>query len=449
MGKPAPLVATPRSQCRGTGPAKLTLVLIATVLFLSAPFLPFSFPAISLTHNDPWEGLAAHCKDAQPIHTIEFLERQRQLALALHALNGSAYVAEPGASALFFGNISDASWQLSERPLLLIVSPLADQGEVSAHITILTPAFEEDRAKLLNVPGVDVTYVAWQEDEDPYTVAVEALPPSRGPIYVDGMTRHFIVDGFGKAAPGLSVLSAPLAITSLRERKSPSEIALLKCANEVTVLAIRAVQAQTRIGMRESQVIQLVDEALAVAGLTERWALVLFGENAALPHGTGTDRVLGSSDLILMDTEGVLFGYHSDVTRTFQLEESEIPEDHSRLWLAVHAAQTAAFRIARAGIITAEVDKAARTELTRRGLGPYFTHRLGHGIGLEDHEAPYLRGGSDAVIDIGHAFSNEPGVYIKGKVGIRLEDCFYINDGGAAVYLTEGVGGQAKDPLHP
>jgi len=119
------------------------------------------------------------------------------------------------------------------------------------------------------------------------------------------------------------------------------------------------------------------------------------------------------------------------------------------MWWDVHAAQTAALRVAKAGIVTAEVDKVARTELTRRGLGPYFTHRLGHGIGLEDHEAPYLRGGSDAVINVGHTFSNEPGVYIKGKVGIRLEDCFYINDGGVAVYLTEGVGGQAGDALHP
>ncbi|KAI9569078.1 peptidase M24, structural domain-containing protein [Boletus coccyginus] len=449
MGRSEPLVAN-NAKRHGTGHIAKLVLLITTALFLSTTFFPLPFFTVFLTRNDPWEGLAAHCKDTQPIDAAEFLERQRQLAHALHALNGSAYVAEPGARALFFGNISDASWDLSERPLLLIISPFVYQGEVSARITILTPSFEADRAKLLNVPGVNVTYVAWQEDEDPYTVAVEALPSSsRGPIYIDGMTRHFIVDGFEKAEPGLSVLSAPLAITSLRERKSPSEIALLKCANEITVLAIRAVRAQIRIGMRESQVIQMVDEALAVAGLTERWALVLFGENAALPHGTGTDRVLGTSDLILIDAGGVLFGYHSDVTRTFQLEESEIPEDHSRIWWDVHAAQTAALRIARAGTITADVDKVARAELTRRGLGPYFTHRVGHGIGLEDHEAPYLRGGSDAIIDIGHSFSNEPGVYIKGKVGIRLEDCFYINDDGAAVYLTEDVGGLAKGPLHP
>lgn len=211
-----------------------TLLLLVTVLSLTTHFFPFQFPTVSLARSNPWEGLAAHCKDAQPIPAAEFLERQRHLAHALHALNGSAYVAEPGASALFFGNISDAAWHLSERPLLLIISPLADRGEVSAQVTILTPAFEADRAMLLDVAGVDVTYVAWQEDDDPYAVAVAALPTSsRGPIYVDGMTRHFIVDGFAKAAPGLGVLSAPLGITSLRERKSSSEIALLKCVNEV------------------------------------------------------------------------------------------------------------------------------------------------------------------------------------------------------------------------
>ncbi|KAF8840976.1 Creatinase/aminopeptidase [Paxillus ammoniavirescens] len=429
----------------------LFFVLITIAGFLSTHSLP-SFGATSPTFSldNPWKEFAAHCEAAQPILASEFLQRQHRLALALHKLNASAYIAEPGANALFFGNISDASWHLSERPLLLMVSPLVRDGEVSAQVTILTPYFEETRAKLLSVPGVDLTYVAWQEDEDPYTIGVNALPiSSGGAVYVDGMIRHFIVDGLAKAAPEVQVLSAPLEITSLRERKSHAEIALLKCVNEVTVLAIRAVQAQLYIGIRESQVMEMVDDALAAAGLTERWALVLFGENAALPHGTGTDRLLGISDLILIDAGGVLFGYHSDVTRTFQLEESQIPGDHYELWWDVHAAQTAAQRTAKAGIITAEVDKAARAELSGRGLGPYFTHRLGHGIGLEDHEAPYLRGGSDAVIQTGHVFSNEPGVYIEGKAGIRLEDCFYIGGDGQPIYLTAGVGGQAVDPLHP
>ncbi|KIJ60667.1 hypothetical protein HYDPIDRAFT_138923 [Hydnomerulius pinastri MD-312] len=430
----------------------LLLLSFATIVYIRLGYLPYlaGAPHRAPVARNPWKGLAAHCEATQPIPQSELLQRQLRLAQTLHELNASAYIAEPGANALFFGNISDSSWHLSERPLLLMISPLVNDGEVSAKVTVLTPYFEETRAKLLNVPGADVTFVAWREDDDPYTVGVNALPsPSGGPIYVDGMIRHFIVDGFQKAVPEVDVLSAPLEITSLRERKSPAEIALLKCVNEVTVLAIRAVQAQMYIGMHESQVIAMVDDALAAAGLTERWALVLFGENAALPHGTGTDRVLGISDLILIDAGGVLFGYHSDVTRTFHLAESQIPKDHLKLWWDVHAAQTAAQATAGAGVITSDVDKAARTELTGRGLGRYFTHRLGHGIGLEDHEAPYLRGGSDDIIETGHAFSNEPGVYIEGKVGIRLEDCFYIDEDGDAVYLTAGVGGQAIDPLNP
>ncbi|KAG9318277.1 hypothetical protein JVU11DRAFT_361 [Chiua virens] len=168
------------------------LVLIATTLYFTASLFHSSFSTVYFTRNDPWEGLATHCKDAQPIHATEFLERQYQLAHALHGQNASAYVAEPGASALYFGNISGETWGLSERPLLLIVSPFVDQGQVSAQVTILTPSFEEDRAKLLHIPGAEVSFVAWQEDEDPYAVAVEALPTlSRGPIYVDGMYPSF------------------------------------------------------------------------------------------------------------------------------------------------------------------------------------------------------------------------------------------------------------------
>lgn len=400
--------------------------------------------------GDPWVGLVEHCKHAKPIAESEFAERQHKLAHALHTLKASAYVAEPGASAQYFGNISGSSWSLSERPLLLMVSPIIQAGEVVPKVIVLTPSFEETRAKLLSIPGANVTYVSWQEDEDPYAVGLHALSSSAAArIYVDGMVRHFIVDGFQKAAPGVNVTSAPLEITLLRERKSRAELALLRCVNEVTLLAIRAVQRQMYIGIRESQVKDLIDQALTVAGVTDRWALVLFGENAALPHGSGTDRVLGQSDLILIDTGGSLYEYHSDVTRTFVLPNTQVPDEYLGHWFAVHAAQTAAFNAAKEGVVTSRVDEVARKVLVEHGLGQYFTHRLGHGIGLEDHEAPYLRGGSDDIIKAGHAFSNEPGIYIQGKVGIRLEDCFYINQDGDAVYLTVGVGGQALDPLRP
>ncbi|EGN96078.1 hypothetical protein SERLA73DRAFT_76078 [Serpula lacrymans var. lacrymans S7.3] len=426
------------------------LALFITVLVLVPPY-SFHLVHPSTTKQPFSEALSpisTHCASANPITSSEFRQRQKHLARILHDNNIVAYIAEPGANALFFGNISGSSWGLSERPLLLMVSPVLKHGEVEAKITILTPAFEETRARLLTIPGSGVTYAAWPEDANPYSIAIQSLPEI-GNIYVDENIRHFIVDGLQQAVLGIQVTSAPAEIVQLRERKSQTELELMKCANEVTLLAIRAVQAQMYIGIRESQVRRMMEKALSAAGLTETFALVLFGENAALPHGSGSDRVLDTSDFVLIDCGGALFGYNSDVTRTFMLEDSSIPMDHVLYWGDVHAAQRAAYDAAKAGVVTAEVDASARSSLRIRGVEQFFTHRLGHGIGLEGHETPYLRGGSNDIIQTGHTFSNEPGVYIEGKVGVRLEDCFYIDKQGDAVYFTEGVGGPSRSPLYP
>lgn len=181
--------------------------------------------------------LRAHCAGVPPIGAAEFHQRQAALAQTLHALNGSAYIAEPGANALFFGNISQSSWHLSERPLLLIVSPMqTSDGSIEPKVTILTPKFEATRAKLLPIPAPNVTYIEWAEDENPYQKAVSSVSASTsasGTIYVAESSRLFISDGLQAAIPAAKVISAPLSIRRLRERKSPTEIALLRCANEV------------------------------------------------------------------------------------------------------------------------------------------------------------------------------------------------------------------------
>jgi len=151
----------------------------------------------------------------------------------------------------------------------------------------------------------------------------------------------------------------------------------------------------------------------------------------------------------LIDTGGALYGYQSDVTRTFALRNSVIPPENHRIWDYVHEAQNIAADTARRGVVTSKVDEMARAYLSLVGYGQYFTHRLGHGIGLEGHEQPYLRGGSHDIIQTGHTFSNEPGIYIEGKVGVRLEDCFYIDVKGFPVFLTDGIGGQSPDPWQP
>jgi hypothetical protein len=181
--------------------------------------------------------LAEHCAGASPISSAEFYQRQKSLARVLHSLNALAYIAEPGATAQFFGNISSNQWHLSERPLLLMVSPhLVNNDEIEATIHILTPSFEATRVKLLPIPSAsDIVFAEWPEDVNPYEVAVSVLPPhveGNGTIFVDGSIRHFIVDGLVGAASRSKVLSAPMEIRYLRERKSPAEIELMKCANE-------------------------------------------------------------------------------------------------------------------------------------------------------------------------------------------------------------------------
>ncbi|KAI0256467.1 peptidase M24, structural domain-containing protein [Lactifluus subvellereus] len=337
-----------------------------------------------------FEHLSSHCPHIFPIPESSFLCRQQPLANALRALNASAYIAEPGASAAYFVNISGSSWHLSDRPLLLMVTPGEENSstvEATARIPVLTPAFEATlRGSFPCSP-----HPRMAGDVDPYEVAVVALPMPRGDADADA--QMISVDG---------------KIHRLRERKSREVLDVLKYFNEATVLAMRAIREKLHIGIRESQAWRLLQHALAAVG------------NAAHPHGSGTDRTLGPSDLVVTDCGGSLHGYMSGVTGTFYLDESKPTRYHVTLWNLVHEAQALAMNAAHAGTITSVADKVARDLSKRFGVAQFFTHHLGHGIGLEDHESPYLRGNSVDIIEIGHIFTNEPGIYIEGEINFRL-----------------------------
>ncbi|PVF98193.1 Creatinase/aminopeptidase [Serendipita vermifera] len=406
--------------------------------------------------------LADRCRSVEPIHDSEFHDRQTALAKLLHDSGASAYIAEPGPNALYFANISTSQWYLSERPFLLVITPVevdnsmetSASTKIEAKVSILTPLFEASRAKLLNIPTRnEINFIKWEEDANPYHTLLSALDisgnPTHNKVFVDPESRFLVVEGIRQANHHILVEGPPKEILALRERKSSAEMTLLRCANEVTLLALRAVHRKLHIGIRESQAKQYILEALRSAGLQNGRALVLFGENAALPHGGGTNRQLGEEDFALFDIMGSLHGYYSDLTRTVAIPSSKIPSQKLHTWYLVHAAQRAAFTEAREGRNASEVDQAARQLLNLAGVGEYFTHRLGHGIGIQIHEGPYLHGGNDASLARGNVFSNEPGVYIEGSVGIRLEDCFTINNEGVAELLTAGVGGQATSPWIP
>jgi Xaa-Pro aminopeptidase len=186
--------------------------------------------------SNPLEGYCAH---VAPIVRDEYLGRQDALAQTLHAVGGSAYIAEPGASAAYFANLTGRAWGLSERPLLLIVSHDFDvEGAVVPTVTVLTPTFEESRARQLNITAGRVRWAAWDEDANPYAAALSALPAHArtkdAKIFVDGAVRHFVVDGLQKVMPDARVLVAPKEVRQLRERKSPKELEILTCANEAS-----------------------------------------------------------------------------------------------------------------------------------------------------------------------------------------------------------------------
>lgn len=406
--------------------------------------------------DNPFEHLRAHCANATPISAQTFVDRQLALARVLHKGGIGAYVAEPGASATYFANVSAREWHTSERVFLVVISPVVDDdsgGDVRARVRVLAPKFEEDRARLLRIPSLDpVEYVTWAEEQSPYKTLLDALDV--GVIAADETIRLFVSEELKSAGGGrVDVRMAPRSIRALRERKGPEELALMRCANEVTLLAIRAVRQRMYIGIRESAVGHMMNLALSTAGLQNNFALVQFGENAALPHGSGSDRVLRADDMVLIDTGGSLHNYEADVTRTFALADSVIPAEHVRIWETVSKVQMYAFGIAREGVEARSVDQAARAYMDdqQAGMSRYFSHRLGHGIGLQGHEAPYLRRGADNThrLEAGNAMSDEPGIYILGRVGVRLEDCFYISETGAGVLLTAGAGGFARGLREP
>lgn len=239
--------------------------------------------------------------------------------------------------------------------------------------------------------------------------------------------------GLAKALEQTPAPSARALITELRGRKDEHELALLRRANELTQEAILSASQHFVPGMVGGEISRLIRHAQQKLGLTGIWDLSLIGPSAALPHGQTRDIELARGEVILIDTGGSLHGYQSDNTRSWIFDA--LPSEHQgTVWHAVHDAQRAAFDAMRPGVVTGDVDRVARRFLEESGLTQgysTFSHRLGHGIGMEGHEDPYFDGGSEAVLAEGMTLSNEPGIYLLGEFGIRIEDIMAVTAEGA------------------
>ncbi len=376
----------------------------------------------------------------RPITAEEFQARI-QLAQRLMTEARPAFAAlflTPGSSLYYY---SGFRWPLSERLLALVIPRQGDP-------VIVCPAFEEGRLRELLRWPIEVR--AWQEDESPVALVAQWLAERgvrAGRIGIEETTRFTFYDALRRAAPALDYVSGNPITIGCRAHKSPHELELMRLACEATCDVYRAVFASLREGMTQRDIAALVSQGFQKLGLTGG-ALVLLGQWAALPHGTTQPQKLVEGEVVLIDGGTSVEGYASDVTRCAVLGKP--PEKLLHAFGVVRKAQDAALAAAMRGRLSGSVDDAARAVITDAGYGTnyqLFTHRLGHGIGLDGHEHPYLVRGSKTVLEPGMTFSNEPGIYVRGEFGLRLEDDMVITPDGPARLLTPSFSPSLEHPV--
>jgi Xaa-Pro dipeptidase len=268
-----------------------------------------------------------------------------------------------------------------------------------------------------------------------------------GRVGIEEALPFTFYDRFRTAAPAIECVSAVPLTIACRARKSLREVELIRLACEATCAVYRLIFQNLNEGTSEEDISGMVVAGYAKMGLRGD-ALVLIGAAAALPHGTRERQRLKEGDVVLIDDGCQVEGYWSDVTRTGILGKPTTKIQ--RVYDIFRRAQDTALGAARSGRLSGSVDDDARGVVTSAGFGPgykFFTHRLGHGIGLDGHEHPYLVRNSDAVLEAGMTFSNEPGIYIVGEFGIRCEDVMVITSEGPAQLLTPGFQVSLEKPF--
>jgi Xaa-Pro dipeptidase len=365
---------------------------------------------------------------AVPISDDERRARIDKARRLMSEHNLGAIVIEPGTTMSYFVNVR---WGLSERPFLLVIPAKGDLAYVS-------PAFEEARAREVTRFTNDVR--VWQEDDDWGAVVAGILRDrgvATGRIGIEERVRFFIADGLGAASPAAQFVLATPITAGCRMFKSPTEIALMQRANDITIEAYRAAFSTLREGLTQFEFQATVRAAFDALGAPGGSAGAQFGQYTAFPHGSITPQRLTPGDVVLVDGGCNIEGYQSDITRTTVFGTPT--RRQIDVWNLEQQAQAAAFKAARVGATCESVDAAARKVITDAGFGPDYKvpglpHRTGHGIGMDGHEWTNFVRGNTTTLAPGMCFSDEPMIAIYGEFGIRLEDCLYITADGARFF---------------
>jgi len=363
----------------------------------------------------------------KPITSAERAQRIEKAKKLMIEHKLDAILMEGGTSLDYF---SGARWGRSERIFAMILTK-------NGQSYYIAPKFEESRAR--EQTGDAMVYT-WEENESPYELIKNTLKErklSAATLGIEETTRYFVTENIQKAVPGIKIKSATPVTAGCRSVKSEHEIELMQIANDMAAEVYKAAVKQLKTGMTEDEFGNIISNAFGEFG-SQGGALVLFGEASAYPHGLVKEVRLKENDIVLMDGGCSVEGYESDITRMWVFGK---PTDKMKKNFAlVRKAQDEGLKAAKPGIEAWTVDAAARKVIIDNGYGPgytYFTHRLGHGIGMDGHEWYYLVGGNKYILKPGNMFSNEPGIYIPGEFGIRLEDEMLITDTGARLLLPQ------------
>ena len=308
----------------------------------------------------------------------------------------------------------------SERLIALL---LPQSGEP----IVITPAFEESRLKQANST---IKTAPWEESENPYQLTLDIF--KKLGVSRIGLEPSTDLNTYWKiralAPNNLELVDAEPIFTALRLQKSPEELEAIKYANRVTLEAITATHSALTVDKTESEVSSIVSQEMKKLGVSGG-GLVQFGPSAALPHGGPSEVKLSRAMAVLIDVGCEVSGYTSDITRTIFWGEAPSAK-YKEIYNIVWQAQQAGVEAAKAGVECQAVDSAARAVIEKAGYGKYFTHRLGHGLGMDGHEAPYLVKGNNFRLQPGNVVTIEPGIYLPGEFGVRIEDVFLITEKG-------------------
>jgi Xaa-Pro dipeptidase len=392
--------------------------------FAAAAVLPFDRVAAQAAAELP--------KIALP-PPISGAERVRRLARARDLMRRDgigAVLVESGPSLDYYTGIQ---WWRSER-LTGVVIPA--EGEP----IVVTPFFE--RPTIEEMLAVPAEIRTWEEDEEPLKLVADFLKERKvagQPIAFEETNRFFLEDRLRRQLPSASIVNANPVVRAQRMIKSPAELALMQSAADIMVAALRYAGERTREGMTGADIDAMIAAAHKTLGSQYDGGLLLIGEASAYPHGSHKPHVVRRGEIVLMDCTSSVHGYQADITRTFVFGEPTA--EQRKVWDQVHRGQQIAMAAAKIGAPAGSVDDAVRGTYESWGYGPRYklpgtSHRTGHGIGMEVHEPVNLVHGETTPLAPGMCFSNEPGIYIPGKFGVRLEDCFHMTATGPKFFTN-------------